>query len=586
MLGGAQSQTIAHNQWAAFQDHFVDGWREFATRYAYDTFWSDNLPAFHAYDYGANINIEATSQIQDLAPETRLRPDNDSDSDSGSDGDNGGDGEEEGDGGERNDAQRSPASIEAEDELMSAQGLEHLRTELGQKYFLEHIETISYALAVNLHCQTNPADAEEHGDVVCLLADRNCLARQYKSPRDYTFFPLGFHPAYGNFSSPEPPAFLADRLLAIIRDNMGFQNEGADVVSFGFFQAYSNLKRNYRNRPEDLLASKGCATAALTVPSSDVKRTARIRTKQYALLGRLEGRSTPDDPESSTPFARERQRIEAALVEAEFAFRLEQVVTIHVSRLIGERRSFRTVLQPICQMMRFFLMEKQEYIWILRRFPPEVFPGVLVAFARLFEKALGEMRQRFHDDGAQGLKLALSEATAALDRLGSFCLTGDPRVLPSRAFRPLETLDSIRHAGWPYMSPNMLDMRPTDGVINLGRWPRLEDNRPVLLHVAALAYHYGPVVAANRHSQLWFAELGGRSIHGIAGASRFLQEMFGELWVRQIRSFLSLQLHRQLSRGLQLGGGGPSTDAAVALREWEVCDQPFSWRYVNVEQRC
>lgn len=127
MLGGAQSQTIAHNQWAAFQDRFVHGWREFAARYGYDSFWSDNLPAFHTYAYGANINIEATPQTQGLAPETRMRPDNDSDSDSDSSDDSGDEEEEEedeGSSGEQGEKQRTPACVEGEDEHMSAQGLE------------------------------------------------------------------------------------------------------------------------------------------------------------------------------------------------------------------------------------------------------------------------------------------------------------------------------------------------------------------------------------------------------------------------------------------------------------------------------
>jgi hypothetical protein len=37
-------------------------------------------------------------------------------------------------------------------------------------------------------------------------------------------------------------------LLAILRNNMSSQNEGADVVSFGHFQAYSNIKWSIRGR--------------------------------------------------------------------------------------------------------------------------------------------------------------------------------------------------------------------------------------------------------------------------------------------------------------------------------------------------
>ncbi|GKU16104.1 unnamed protein product, partial [Fusarium langsethiae] len=38
-----------------------------------DAFWVDHQPAFHAYDYGANINIEVTEEIANLEQETVIR---------------------------------------------------------------------------------------------------------------------------------------------------------------------------------------------------------------------------------------------------------------------------------------------------------------------------------------------------------------------------------------------------------------------------------------------------------------------------------------------------------------------------------
>ena len=112
-----------------------------------------------------------------------------------------------------------------------------------------------------------------------MLADRNMVAKEYSRPCDLTFYPLAFHPAYRNFSSPEPPAFLTDNLLAILKDNMSFENDGADVLSCGYFQAYSNIKRSIRHAPDDLLVTKGIATAALTLPESEIKISARTRNK-------------------------------------------------------------------------------------------------------------------------------------------------------------------------------------------------------------------------------------------------------------------------------------------------------------------
>ena len=98
-----------------------------------------------------------------------------------------------------------------------------------------------------------------------------------------------------------------------MRDNMSFRNDGADVLSFGFFHAYSNIKRTIRSRPNDLLARKGIATAALTLPPSEAARNHNIRARQQRLLRTLRGELTPEQPKSSTPFTRERERIDAAI---------------------------------------------------------------------------------------------------------------------------------------------------------------------------------------------------------------------------------------------------------------------------------
>lgn len=170
---------------------------------------------------------------------------------------------------------------------------------------------------------------------------------------------------------------------------------------------------------------------------------------------------------------------------------MEQVLSVNVRRMLPEHRTFAMVLYPIFGLMRFFLREKDEYLGMLRQFPPVAFPGVLAGFARVFELALGEMEARFCADGSEGPCLALSEGVAALDRLGNFCFTGDPIVLPLRVLRPLKTMDSLREGAWPFISPDMLDFREGSGYTNLRQWPRNENRRPLLMHVASLAFHYG-----------------------------------------------------------------------------------------------
>jgi hypothetical protein len=488
----------------------------------------------------------------------------------------------------------SSASVPAtedqrEHDALYSPGLMRLREALEAKYNLDNISHVSYALAVDVHCTSanEYPGTEGRGPAVCLLPDRNRVAGEFYGS-NYTFYPLGFHPAYGNFTSDRPPAFLDSDLFTVMKENMSHQNQGADVLSFGFFQGYSNLKRSIRHGPHDLLASHGLATAALTIPSTEAQRTARLKDKQQRLLAQVRGRLTPDNPGASTPFARERQRVEAAMQANEFAFRFEQVITIDVPRLVRRRRNFSSVLQPIFQLMRLFLKEKQLYTGILRRFSPDIFPGVMVAFAKVMEAAMAEMDRRFREAGSKGLGMALSEGVAALDRLGNFCFTGDPRVLPTKVMRLLGTMDSLKTCGWPFISPRMLDIREGRGLVNLVGWPQLSNGRPVLMHVASLEYHYDRTVASNRHSQLWFAELGGRSIDGMDRMTTFLHEVFRDLWVPETIAFIARQVRRGLNRGIRSGGrtgvgahgdadtsNEESAQAMIALEAWETREGPF-----------
>jgi hypothetical protein len=54
-------------------------------------------------------------------------------------------------------------------------GLRELSTKLDQKYNLDSVSSISYALAVDLHClDSAPSDPEER-TAFCMLADRNIV---------------------------------------------------------------------------------------------------------------------------------------------------------------------------------------------------------------------------------------------------------------------------------------------------------------------------------------------------------------------------------------------------------------------------
>jgi hypothetical protein len=457
-----------------------------------------------------------------------------------------------------------------------------LRTELECKYALNHISSISYALAVDLNCLDGSTVTDDAAPARCLLANRNLVAREYRGARDFTFYPLAFHPAYGNFSSSRPPTFLNNHVLAVMRDNMSYVNGGADPLCYGYFQAYSNMKRSIRHGPDDLLATKGIATAALTLPESEAAASSRTLAKRQRLRRQFLGQNTPDDPDASKPFAREHRRVTAAIEAEEFAFRLEQVIHVQVSRLSRPHRRFHTVLQPILQLMRFFLSEPTQYSHILHSFRPTVFPGVLGRYAGMFDAALNEFRHRMDARKAKGVDVALAEGVAAIDRLGSYCFTGFPRSLMGSVMKPLQTIESIEQGAWPYIDPAMLDLQAVGGRLNLALWPRGAKDRPVLMHVAALTFHYGPAVGVSRHTHVWFQDLGGKDMTGPSRVRKFFDDFFEDLWQPEMVRFVQVPLERDIRR--RECQGLPEYELPLLenqrnlLKRWAQSPHPFSWR--------
>lgn len=382
---------------------------------------------------------------------------------------------------------------------------------------------------------------------------------------------------------PGPPRFLRDGLFTVIQDNLSYQNGGAEILSCDYCQGYSDLKRVFRYNPDDFLAGKGTATAAMTLPASEARSSVRTRDTQQKLLRRLQGESTPEEPEASRPFARERQRIQHALSTNEFAFRIEQVISLDVASLYPERRNIWTVLRPIFQLMRFYLQEAERYTPFLRRFQPTVFPQILGSFARVFDAAMVEMLRRYRAQGSKGLGFALAEGVAALDRLGHYCFTGMPKVLVRSVLGPLHTLESLRKGAWPYLDPALLDLRSGEGHLDVVRWPRAADGRPIFMHVAALHFHYGAEVAASQHSLLWFRDLGGRSITGPLSAARFLADVFRDLWIPQMVAYINRQVLPRLSTEAGLDDElaadvlAQEQQRRAQLEAWAKEPRPFSW---------
>jgi hypothetical protein len=572
-LDQRQSQNITFNKWTSFQHQFMEGWSEYVAAHTTEEFWSENRPAFHAYDYGANIALDVTEELQGLQKE---QPIEDAADEYASDS------EEPVQSSPAQASPQPPTSANATDGevTFSTEGLENLRTELEAKFDLDNIWSMSYALAVDLNCLDGDAtgtDTTLQGSR-CMLADRNAVAREFSRQRDWVFYPVAFSPVYGNFTSSKPPDFLNQNVLTVMRNNLSVRNEGVDALSCGYFQAYSNVKRSFRHKPDDLLAKKSLTTAVLALPDSEIP-SHHVRAKRQKLSEQMRGMRTPDNREQSRPFAREAQRVRAAIEGEDFAFRMEQVISVQVSKLCDERRTFDTILHPIFHLMRFYLQEPHQYRQTLHTFLPEVYPGVLEGFSTLFDKAMSSLQDKSELVDATKGNIAISEAAAALDRLGSYLFSGSAKVVGNSVFRHLGTTDSLRYGGWPYIDPRLLNVQDDTATIQRSRWPRRKDGQPALLHPPVLEFYYGKHVAAARQSNAWLHDFRGMEVAGRNNATSLLEDIFRHMWIPQTVDFVTRAVGSALNKRQRTTDMKRTQVEAISrqMEQWSQSTEPFSW---------
>ncbi|KAK2733724.1 hypothetical protein CKAH01_19001 [Colletotrichum kahawae] len=464
-----------------------------------------SIMAFYTYNYGVNLEIEVREEIFNLLRKTHAFRELDSKADVSQ-------AEEDGDAVTENNIQASldslilnnsdskssagPATQEEDSHpynannqtyqqiLRESDKLYKLVTKLSSRFSLDNTAIISYALAICIHSQS------DGGQTWCLLADWNMVARM--------------------FPASQPPAFL-DPLCTAMRGNMSDCNDGADVLSFGYFQGYSNIKRSVRHSPNALLVTKGYTTAALTAPASHISTSSYARDKREAMLRRIRSQLTPGRPEQSKPFVRKRRKLETAIDREEFAYRIEQVILLNIYYICCAERTFAAVIRPIFQLICFFCAEHESYIRLFRSIPPQVFPRVIYAYSCIFKLALSKIERRYVAGGERSLDLAHSEAIAILNRLRGYIFTGHKRHLLTTVLQPLSTLDSLWSGAWPYINPAVLGLdssASSSTVMNMWLWPRsAKTGRLMLLYVNKLCYHYGDSMVTGCKTEIWFDQL-------------------------------------------------------------------------------
>ena len=62
------------------------------------------------------------------------------------------------------------------------------------------------------------------------------------------------------------------------------------------------------------------------------------------------------------------------------------------------------------------------------------------------------------------------------------------------------------------------------------------------MYIALLSYHYGSVMGTSRHTYIWFQELGTRWIDGPSGITYLFENLFEDLWLPEMVSFMKKHL--------------------------------------------
>ena len=113
--------------------------------------------------------------------------------------------------------------------------LAQLHDKLQCKYLIENIGCIFFALVIDINYLNTRFPKKDSPSACCLLANCNYVACEFGGACDFSFFPLAFYLAYGNFSSTHVPTFLTNHVLAIMKDNISFCNGGIDPLSYRHF---------------------------------------------------------------------------------------------------------------------------------------------------------------------------------------------------------------------------------------------------------------------------------------------------------------------------------------------------------------
>jgi hypothetical protein len=204
-------------------------------------------------------------------------------------------------------------------------GLAQLQIELEWKYIV-NISSISYALAVDLNF-LDGSPLRRKTELLVVSWPTVLFVVSWPTVLLVVSWPTVWSPA--NFvvlaifhlSSGFPSCiwqFLLFPATSIPQqsppDRDGDNMNGADPLSYGYFQAYSNIKRSIRHGPQFIGHQRHCHCGLDTtgVGSASIQsRPGEMTTHASTAVGS----TTPEDSDASKPFAREQRRVDAAVQE-------------------------------------------------------------------------------------------------------------------------------------------------------------------------------------------------------------------------------------------------------------------------------
>jgi hypothetical protein len=477
--GSANSVSPDHDDWVSLQKSLMSNWPIFIQTVR-DDFWLGHDPTLHSYDFG---------QDQKLTAESLIRDPND------------------------------PACGG------TLRNLEALYNPLS-------VATVSMAVAYNVIFDTPQAEEDEESIPQSTVFSTEGVRSQYPEPKKakLRIFPTVFSPSVCSFQAGSAPEAYESSLVEPLNHCLTSENvggNGAPIVSSSLTQGYMLLKQSVRPGPSRFELGKGFYTAALCSPEYlGASNAKKARNKMI------------ESARDGTPIRSLLEGVETSMINKRVGSRLEVCLDIDFQAMKIENRTWSYVCEDIFTDVALWTRDAtSQSLWpeLLRMYDYEIFPGVMMEFAHIFDHVLkGLYRQWEREEGLGGVA---SEAVCTMERLSAYLFHGNEAHLPKRFWHWLGLTDSLEKYGWPGIDRQKIDFArlPAKRAPLPDLWPLEMDGELLFTQLAAVRFHFGPGVAARRVQEL--KRLTRSSVSSGGVAHNLLKEIVTCYMIPELRDF-------------------------------------------------